>query len=186
MRHDIRSSHCLGSSTSTTPVRSSTVQLVSSTRSPYAVLCSPVCVCHFRRLPHFAKCLVSTQRCVYSNNQDKAKTTFTSFSVDSKILLVPIQSHVCMSSNDVHCCCCTPSRAPYLNGPYCQIRAFMSPDPVAKRCPVGQGATEMTEFLCPCSIIWAFPVLGSQNWTPRSLDPDMTHDPSGVRHTLST
>lgn len=35
----------------------------------------------------------------------------------------------------------------HLYGPYCQIRAFISPDPVAKRWPVGAGATEMTEFL---------------------------------------
>jgi hypothetical protein len=42
------------------------------------------------------------------------------------------------------------------------------------------------EFLWPCSIICAFPVTGSQNWTPRSFEPLMTHWPSGVRHTLST
>ena len=33
------------------------------------------------------------------------------------------------------------------NGRYDQIRAFMSPDPVAKKLPCGLGATEMTEFL---------------------------------------
>lgn len=32
---------------------------------------------------------------------------------------------------------------------YLQIRALMSPEPVAKKVPVGLGATEMTEFLCP-------------------------------------
>lgn len=33
-----------------------------------------------------------------------------------------------------------------------QIRARMSPLPVAKTPPVGLGATEMTEFLCPCNM----------------------------------
>lgn len=55
------------------PVSSSAVQLVSSTRRPmqYAVAPYHLCVCHFRRVPHFAKCLVT--RVVYSNNQDKRK-----------------------------------------------------------------------------------------------------------------
>lgn len=73
---------------------------------------------------------------------------------------------------------------------YDQIRARMSPEPVAKRPPLGVttglGATEMTEFLWPCSISCVLPVLGSQNWTPRSLEPDRTQFPSGVKATLST
>jgi hypothetical protein len=51
---------------------------------------------------------------------------------------------------------------------------------------MGLGATEMTEFLCPWSINWVAPVRGSQNWTPRSLEPDMTHWLSGVSATEST
>lgn len=88
------------------------------------------------------------------------------------------------------------------NSTYLQIRARISPLPVAKRLLLGLGATEMTiavslyicvfrvvfspEFLCPCNIICALPVLGSQNCTPRSLDPLITQCPSGVKQTLKT
>ena len=34
------------------------------------------------------------------------------------------------------------------------------------------------EFLCPCNIHCTIALLESQNWTPRSLDPDTTHAPS--------
>jgi hypothetical protein len=50
----------------------------------------------------------------------------------------------------------------------------------------GDGATEMTEFLWPCSMSCVCPVRGSQNWTPRSLEPERTHSESGVRATLRT
>lgn len=69
---------------------------------------------------------------------------------------------------------------------YDQILALMSPEPVAKYPPVGLGATEMTEFLWPWSMSCVAPVRGSQNCTPRSLDPDMTHAASGVRATERT
>ena len=73
---------------------------------------------------------------------------------------------------------------------YDQMRARMSPEPVAKKPPVGLatglGATEMTEFLCPWSMSCVWPVRGSQNWTPRSLDPERTHSESGVSATLRT
>jgi len=69
---------------------------------------------------------------------------------------------------------------------YDQIRALVSPEPVAKKFPVGLGATEMTEFLWPWSMSCVWPVRGSQNWTPRSLEPERTHWLSGVRATLST
>jgi hypothetical protein len=69
---------------------------------------------------------------------------------------------------------------------YLQMRALMSPLPVANTPPVGLGATEMTEFLCPCNINCATPVCGSQNCTPRSLDPLNTQSPCGVSATLST
>lgn len=49
------------------------------------------------------------------------------------------------------------------NATYLQILAFISPLPVANKLLVGLGATEMTEFLWPWSIICAFPVTGSQN-----------------------
>jgi len=70
------------------------------------------------------------------------------------------------------------------------MRARMSPEPVAKRPPVwvgtGLGATEMTEFLCPWSMSCVWPVRGSQNCTPRSLEPESTHSESGVSATLRT
>lgn len=73
---------------------------------------------------------------------------------------------------------------------YFQIRALMSPEPVANRPPVcdgtGDGATLMTEFLWPWSMSCVEPVLGSQNWTPRSLEPERTHAPSAVRATERT
>jgi hypothetical protein len=62
----------------------------------------------------------------------------------------------------------------------------LSPEPVAKLPPLGLGATEMTEFLWPCNMSWVLPVLGSQNWTPRSFDPERTQFPSGVRATERT
>lgn len=90
-----------------------------------------------------------------------------------------------------------------------QILARMSPLPVANSPPLaGLGATEMTraesvsrrhtykgrccgvpiipEFLWPCNMSCASPVLGSQNCTPLSFEPDRTHCPSGVRATLRT
>jgi hypothetical protein len=66
------------------------------------------------------------------------------------------------------------------------MRARISPEPVAKKLPVGLGATEMTEFLWPCSISCVLPVRGSQNCTPRSLDPESTQFPSGVSATERT
>ena len=70
------------------------------------------------------------------------------------------------------------------------MRARMSPEPVANRPPVGVGtglgATDMTEFLWPCSMSCVWPVRGSQNWTPRSLEPERTHSESGVSATLRT
>lgn len=66
------------------------------------------------------------------------------------------------------------------------MRARMSPDPVAKKLPAGLGATEMTEFLWPWSMSCVLPVLGSQNWTPLSLEPDMTQFASGVSATDRT
>lgn len=77
-----------------------------------------------------------------------------------------------------------------------QIRACQSPLPVASTFPVGLRSiditTEMTsdkgykngrnkgspEFLCPCNIHCTTAVLASQNWTPRSFDPETTHCPS--------
>lgn len=44
----------------------------------------------------------------------------------------------------------------------------------------------MTEFLWPCNMSCVWPVRGSQNCTPRSLEPDRTHSASGVRATLRT
>lgn len=66
------------------------------------------------------------------------------------------------------------------------MRAFMSPEPVAKYEPAGLGATEMTEFLWPCSMSCVWPVLGFQNCTPLSFEPDSTHWLSGVSATDST
>jgi len=62
----------------------------------------------------------------------------------------------------------------------------MSPLPVAKLPPLGLGATLMTEFLWPCNMSCVLPVLGSQNWTPRSLEPERTQAPSGVSATERT
>ena len=66
------------------------------------------------------------------------------------------------------------------------MRALMSPEPVAKKPPVGLGATLITLFLWPCSISCVSPVWGSQNWTARSLEPEITHELSGVRATERT
>ena len=66
----------------------------------------------------------------------------------------------------------------------------MSPEPVANTPPVwvstGLVATEMTEFLCPRSMSCVWPVRGSQNWTPRSLEPERIHSESGVKAMVRT
>lgn len=44
----------------------------------------------------------------------------------------------------------------------------------------------LPEFLWPCNINSVWPVRGSQNWTPRSFEPDTIHLPSGVVATDKT
>jgi hypothetical protein len=71
-------------------------------------------------------------------------------------------------------------------GSYFHILAIQSPDPLARYVPLLARSIEITEFLWPWSMNWAWPVTMFQNWMERSFEPDTTHWPSGEMATERT
>lgn len=103
-------------------------------------------------------------------------TTSSSFPLLSlPKLSSPVSPFACTSTSRSSTSTLSSTFTSSLQAPYClrsrrvydQMRARMSPEPVANSPPVwvgtGEGATEMTEFLWPCSMSCVCPVRGSQN-----------------------